>query len=438
MNKPTIKIKTKNKTQDLNVKAISRNPRPCFDYEHGSSELVKNQASREVVSLKILSQTRKLVSSIFIFIFLDLTHSAVLNLLPLSSCEKRMGVNHPLTFLRVSLIPFLVDNRWDMKSFGDKLPDNIHNNPFFQCLGRHPTSVRVFPDPILFMAGLKPSWEHELAFRNFMYAKTDDIMSFLPKEPSPDFGSGSPSVSINMEPPIGDAEPVSIATRIKDRKCKTRGGSSRPLVKHKLAQGSSSSRATRAKTTSSKDAYPLLIISDDDEGLPDVLEQAIMDNAINRRSQELLKVIEQIRGECDVMKEKERARDEECKGLKAKCEAAMTDFDNNSTVCEKISTLSSKAKEHKANLDRIMLESKKWEGYQVSLLTLDSKVASLVVEKARLKVVKASFRQEVDDVKRDNMEVVSKVVPYIAIELVHSDDVTPPNGAWTEYTCPGA
>ncbi|GKE63441.1 hypothetical protein Tco_1513808, partial [Tanacetum coccineum] len=44
------------------------------------------------------------------------------------------------------------DNRWDTKSFGDKLPDKIYE--------KYPTSVRVFPDPILFMDGLKPSWEH--------------------------------------------------------------------------------------------------------------------------------------------------------------------------------------------------------------------------------------------------------------------------------------
>ncbi|GKF72312.1 hypothetical protein Tco_0208426, partial [Tanacetum coccineum] len=55
-------IKTKNKTQELNVKAISRSPRPFYDFEHGSSESIRNQASGEIVSLKISSQTRKLVS----------------------------------------------------------------------------------------------------------------------------------------------------------------------------------------------------------------------------------------------------------------------------------------------------------------------------------------------------------------------------------------
>nr|GEV63863.1 retrotransposon protein [Tanacetum cinerariifolium] len=112
----------------------------------------------------------------------------------LTQCEPSVDL------FRGFLIPFLVDNIWDMKCFGDKLPDNIHYNPLFQRLGRHPTSVHVFPDPILFMAGLKPLWEH---------AETDEDMSFLSKEPFTDFGTGSLFVLINTEPPIRDAEPVS-------------------------------------------------------------------------------------------------------------------------------------------------------------------------------------------------------------------------------------
>ncbi|GJZ59880.1 hypothetical protein Tco_0615696, partial [Tanacetum coccineum] len=209
----------------------------------------------------------------------------------------------------------------------------------------------------------------------------------------------------------------SVAARIKDIKCKTRGGSSRPPVKRKLAPGSSTSYATRTKTSSSKDDIPYLTVSDDDEGLPNVLElkyatachlkisaitppawnnhldnhmdvelldlhdrcymrQAFVDNAINRRSRKLLQVIEKLRGEFVVMKDKERAREEECEELRAKCEAAMTEFEKNPTVValrEKISTLSSEVKEHKVSLDIMMMESQKWAGYQQSLLTLESK-----------------------------------------------------------------
>ncbi|GJX13420.1 hypothetical protein Tco_0205178 [Tanacetum coccineum] len=119
---------------------------------------------------------------------------------------------------------------------------------------RYPTSVRVFLDPILFLVVLKPSREHgqqrlaimaggkEMAFRNFIYTEDDEDLAFLPKEPSPGF----------------------------DRKCKTRGGSSRPPDKRKLASWSSTSHATRSKTSSSKDDALFLTVSDDDEGLPDI------------------------------------------------------------------------------------------------------------------------------------------------------------------------
>ncbi|GJX89701.1 hypothetical protein Tco_0341715 [Tanacetum coccineum] len=220
-----------------------------------------------------------------------------------------------------------------------------------------------------------------------------------------------------------------------------------PPVKRKLAPGSSSSCVTHAKASSSKDDTPFIIVFDDDEGLPDVFKlkdanachlkisaitspawknhsdnhmdvelldlhnrcyarQAFLDNAVNSRSRELLQVIEKIRGECDVMKEKERAQEEEYEELRSKCKVTMTDFEKNPTVVamrEKMSTLSTKAKEHKANLE--------------------SKVASLEAKKARLEAVEASLKKGVDDVKHDRMEVVLKVVPYAALELIHSDEL---------------
>ncbi|GKF83847.1 hypothetical protein Tco_0248745, partial [Tanacetum coccineum] len=69
-------------------------------------------------------------------------------------------------FVQSSIVPaeypqlLLEQNKWDSKSYKDKLPPNIEKNPMFQRLGRYPTSVRVFPDPILFLAGLQPSWKH--------------------------------------------------------------------------------------------------------------------------------------------------------------------------------------------------------------------------------------------------------------------------------------
>ncbi|GKD27022.1 hypothetical protein Tco_1233236 [Tanacetum coccineum] len=118
-------------------------------------------------------------------------------------------------------------------------------------------------------------------------------------------------------------------------------GSSRPLVKRKLAPGSSISHA---KTSSSKDDVPYLTVSDDNEGLPDVLElkdatachlkifvitppswKNHLDNHMDaERSRELLQVIKKLRGEFDVMKDRESAREEECEELRAKCKAASS------------------------------------------------------------------------------------------------------------------
>ncbi|GKB80880.1 hypothetical protein Tco_0947775, partial [Tanacetum coccineum] len=123
--------------------------------------------------------------------------------------------------------------------------------------------------------------------------------------------------------------------------------------------------------------------------------QAVVDNAVNRRSRKLLQVIEKLRGEFDVMRNMERAREEECAGLWVKYETAMTEFEKNPAMValwEKIYVLSTEVKENKLNLDSMMLESQKWAGYQQNLSTLKSKVAS-------------------------------KVVPYAAMELVHSDDL---------------
>nr|GEU41100.1 hypothetical protein [Tanacetum cinerariifolium] len=206
---------------------------------------------------------------------------------------------------------------------------------------------------------------------------------------------------------------------------------------------SSTSRATHAKTSSSKDDAPFLIVSDDEEGLPDFFElkdanachlkissitplawknhldnhidlelldlhdccyakQAIVNNAMNRIYHELLQVIEKLRCECDVIRSKERARDEEYDGLRVKYEAFMIDFEKNPTVIflrEKISALSTEAKEHKLSLNRMMLESQK------------------------LEVVEVSFQKEVEELKQDKREVVSKFIPYVVMELVHSDNM---------------
>ncbi|GJT02673.1 hypothetical protein Tco_0823842 [Tanacetum coccineum] len=206
----------------------------------------------------------------------------------------------------------------------------------------------------------------------------------------------------------------SVAALIKESKCKIRGGSLRPPVKRKLAFGSSSSRVVHAKTSTSKDDAPFLSISDDDEGLSDCFElkdanachlknsaitpptwKAMVDNAVNRRACEFLHITKKISGEADVIKARERSHEEECKGLRVKCEAAMAEFQNLDVLAlrEKISSLTADVKEHKE------------------------------ADKARLKPVEVSLRREVKELKQDRRDVVSKVIPYASMNLVHSDEL---------------
>ncbi|GJS19956.1 hypothetical protein Tco_0448588 [Tanacetum coccineum] len=212
-----------------------------------------------------------------------------------------------------------------------------------------------------------------MSFKNFIYIEEDEDLTFLPKDFSPDFNTGSPSVSINTEPVRTDEEPVvEPATEpMNERvgKIADSGGVPKEILL-KLASGSSTSCTVRAKASVMKDDTPVLSISDDNEGLEDCLElkdatachlkisvitphtwkdfldnhldvdlldlhdrcyarQAVVDNAVNRRSHKLLEVIKKLRGEADVMRARELAREEECEGLWAKCEATMTDFDKN-------------------------------------------------------------------------------------------------------------
>ncbi|GKA05277.1 hypothetical protein Tco_0684397 [Tanacetum coccineum] len=173
----------------------------------------------------------------------------------------------------------------------------------------------------------------------------------------------------SSKPELFVVHPGSVAVPIKDRKCKTRGGSSRPPVKRKLALGSSTSMIPLPRHFFERfhNMFKNHLDNHMDVELLDLHDhcyarQAVVANAVNSTSRELLQVIEKLRGEFDVMKDMKRAREEECEELRAKFEAAMTEFEKNPW-------------------------SQKWASYQQSLSTLELKVTSLEAEKARLEVV---------------------------------------------------
>ncbi|GKC32847.1 hypothetical protein Tco_1040141, partial [Tanacetum coccineum] len=256
----------------------------------------------------------------------------------------------------------------------------------------------------------------EMAFGNFMFAEDDEEMTFLPHEPSLGFYCSSPYTSINNEPPLLEVEPLessgSVVERMKSQKCRTKGFA-KPLVKRKLVYAGSSSRSTRQKSSpapieAKAESSAYLTIFDDE------------------KARELLKVVDQMKGECEVLKEKVKARDIECEELRAKCEAAMADFDKNPAVNvlrPKIKSLLDEVKENKCSMDKMLLEIQKWASYQENLATLDSKVAALKTNKCKLEAAEALLHKEIKALKCDRGEVVSKVVSYIAMELVHSDEM---------------
>ncbi|GJU64387.1 hypothetical protein Tco_1246222 [Tanacetum coccineum] len=256
----------------------------------------------------------------------------ILNLLP-KVITRIKGWHEQFFYVQDSIIPakhlqlLSEQNKLNLKSFKDKLPPNIEENPITGS-----PSISGNKEPL----------------------KANEEPDIQPVEVTVDFG-GIP------KPELFVVHPGSVAARIKDRKC----------LSYVLELKDANACHLKISTITHP-AWKNHLDNHIDLELLDLYDrcyskQAVVDNAVNRRSRELLQVIKKLRGECDVMRSKERARNEECEGLRVKCEAAMTDFEKNPAVVafrEKISALSTEAKEHKLSLDRMMLESQKWAGYQ--------------------------------------------------------------------------
>ncbi|GKD23306.1 hypothetical protein Tco_1225009, partial [Tanacetum coccineum] len=124
------------------------------------------------------------------------------------------GWHQRFFFIQDTIVPskfpqiLLKENMLDVKSFKDKLPSGIKQNPQFQRLGRYPVSARAFEDPILFLAGLQSSWEHGQQRPAIVVGGKDEDLTFLPKDLSPCFNTSSPYVSTNTKPVKTDEEPA--------------------------------------------------------------------------------------------------------------------------------------------------------------------------------------------------------------------------------------
>nr|GEW84431.1 hypothetical protein [Tanacetum cinerariifolium] len=254
------------------------------------------------------------------------------------------------------------DNRLDKRTFKYKIPPSISATLMYQHLARHPANVQSFLDPILFLAGLKSSWEHnpqhpaiiiegkEMAFRSSLFVENDENICFLPCEPLS--ALVSPSTFINNESPLLEVEPLDSANL--DQFMENTVDSRDSPIREQIIVVGSDSVAKRMKSQRCRKKGSL---KPPVKRLPDALE---LETAVD----------------CHLMISNgdKKGRDKECEGLKTKCETAMADFDKNPAVNvlrQKIKSLLAKVKEHKISMDMMA-------------------------------------------------EVVLKVVAYVAMELVHS------------------
>ena len=161
--------------------------------------------------------------------------------------------------------------------------------------------------------------------------------------------------------------------------------------------------------------------------------QAVLDNHLNARTKEVVRTLEAAREKMDAILAKEKKKDQEYAELQARCEEAIKDLDKNPVVKDlraDIVNLEKELKEAKAECKKLKKEGAKIVGYKEEIAELESKCKDLEEERSKLIDQETQLHEELDGFKRklkslkkDRAAVVSKVVPYIAMELYHSDEV---------------
>ncbi|GJT39937.1 zinc knuckle CX2CX4HX4C containing protein [Tanacetum coccineum] len=244
-----------------------------------------------------------------------------------------------------------------------------------------------FLDPILFLLGLKMSWEHSPK-RPAIFVRGQALSWFQ---------LWFPVCSINNEPPLLEVELLDSANleQLVENTADSRGSlvcEEMPVIGSSSVVERMKSRKCRMKGSTKPLVKPLRVetVVDCHLMISNVTPSAWRGHLDNQLDVELLDLHDRcyMKGECEVLKERERARDRECEELR------LADFDSN----------------HVVNVLRQKIKS---------LLDESQRLA----EKGKLEAVEALFCQEIEALKCNRAEVVSKVVPYVAMELVHSNEM---------------
>lgn len=162
-------------------------------------------------------------------------------------------------------------------------------------------------------------------------------------------------------------------------------------------------------------------------------KKSVLENYLNDRTRDLIHTVKGARKKMDAIIAKEKKIDQEFADLKVKCEETIEELEKNPLVQDhraNIQNLEKKLKDAQSECKRLRLDEAKIGDYKEVIATLESKCEGFETERAKLKEREIKLREELDGLKcqhkalrKDRASIVSKVVPYIAMELYHSDEV---------------
>ncbi|GJY96839.1 hypothetical protein Tco_0513749 [Tanacetum coccineum] len=305
----------------------------------------------------------------------------------------------------------LESNKFDKKSFGDKVPLHPKLDPLYDQISTYPCHVRTFPDPILYLAGLKKSWKHshkepviyyrgqEMDFRSFMMQEIDGEFKFLP-EGYIDDNQGSPSSkSVNNEAPVIDAKPLTslhpsnIVKDVADSDDASAGDNENPLLGTSLPPLPDAGKKLRSldkrKLPSGVGGSLPKLCDVHDRAY---MRQVILDNVLNSRARELIYALHKATALYDAIQARGLKKDRAYAELERKCNEDLLDLNKNPLVTDmptKIKTLQGRV-----------------DGFH-----------------KRLKLSDIQLLQEMDALKQYRASVVAKVVPDAATNLIRSDEM---------------
>ncbi|GKE30553.1 hypothetical protein Tco_1445937 [Tanacetum coccineum] len=268
----------------------------------------------------------------------------------------------------------LEENKLDKKSFKDVIPTHARDDPLYNQIATYPCNVRTFPDPILYLAGLKTSWKHspkkpiiyyrrrEIDFRSFMMEGIYGEFHFLPEGGAGDEGSSPSTKSVNSEASIIDAKPLTavhpleLAENIGDFGDASSNKDEVTLIDRTIAEKAQNRKVLPHASKASSDASnPLDVDSDPDihgkflashasyvvahvtpptwkqhlkeislEKLYDIhdiayMRQAILDNMLNNRTRKFMSTLLKARASCDAIREREVEKDKAYVKLERRC-----------------------------------------------------------------------------------------------------------------------